>query len=418
RLPAADPAAPVRLWVDRAFTIRGSGTVVTGTLQSGTLREHDELVLGDRLVRVRGLQSLGRSAGQVEAVARVAVNLRGVDKDDVRRGDALLTPGRWTATSTVDARIKGGPGGAPARLVLHVGAAAVPVHVRMLGGDTARLALSRPLPLRVGDVALLRDPGRHAIVGGVTVLDVDPPPLTKRGAGAQRAEALALASGRVDARAEIRRRRFMHAEDLTALGAEPPYPPVAAGWLVDPEAVEDLRRLLAAHVEEHARRRPLERGIPVDELTQRLDLPDRVLVGALVSAPLVVRNGRVVDPRRAGVLPAPIAGAVAALSQDLAVAPFAAPEAHRLSALGLGPRELAAAERAGALLRVDAGVVLLPGADHAAVEILRALPQPFTLSEARQALGTTRRVAVPLLELLDRRALTRRLPDDRRVVAG
>ncbi|MFD0744904.1 SelB C-terminal domain-containing protein [Phytohabitans flavus] len=115
-------------------------------------------------------------------------------------------------------------------------------------------------------------------------------------------------------------------------------------------------------------------------------------------------------------LPAPVAAAVVTLARELAARPFQAPDATRLAALGLGRRELAAAERAGTLLRVTEGVVLLPGAEERAAELLAALPQPFTLSEARQALRTTRRVAVPLLELLDRRRLTRRLPDDRRAV--
>jgi selenocysteine-specific elongation factor len=103
---------------------------------------------------------------------------------------------------------------------------------------------------------------------------------------------------------------------------------------------------------------------------------------------------------------------------ELAAAPFVAPEAHRLAELGLGRRELAAAVRAGALLRVADGIYLLPGADTAAAGVLAGLPQPFRLSEARQALGTSRRVAVPLLELLDARDLTTRQPDDRRTVPG
>ncbi|MDP9398094.1 MAG: SelB C-terminal domain-containing protein, partial [Actinomycetota bacterium] len=83
---------------------------------------------------------------------------------------------------------------------------------------------------------------------------------------------------------------------------------------------------------------------------------------------------------------------------------------------GMGPREVAAAVRAGRLLAVAEGVVLLPGALEQAVEVLARLPQPLTTSAARQALGTSRRVAVPLLELLDRHGLTERLPDDRRRV--
>src|SRR5439155_16100319 len=127
------------------------------------------------------------------------------------------------------------------------------------------------------------------------------------------------------------------------------------------------------------------------------------------------RGGRITVGGPAG-LPGPVARAVERVRADLAGAPFAAPAAERLAELGLGQREIGAAVRAGALLRIADGVVLLPGAAEEAVRVLAALPQPFTLSAARQALGTTRRVAVPLLELLDRQGATRRLPDDRRVV--
>ena len=131
---------------------------------------------------------------------------------------------------------------------------------------------------------------------------------------------------------------------------------------------------------------------------------------------LVLRDGRIVGAAGVG-LPAEIRAGVEAVRADLAEAPFVAPEAYRLAELGLGRRELAAAVRAGALLRVADGIYLLPGADSAAAAALAGLPQPFTLSEARRALGTTRRVAVPLLELLDARGLTRRAHDDRRTLA-
>jgi selenocysteine-specific elongation factor len=131
----------------------------------------------------------------------------------------------------------------------------------------------------------------------------------------------------------------------------------------------------------------------------------------------VARSGRVAAGAATGALPAAVARAVDAVRADLAAQPFAAPEAHRLAELGLGPRELSAAVRAGALARIADGVVLLPGAAERAAGVLAGLAQPFTLSDARRALGTSRRVAVPLLELLDRTGATRRLPDDRRVVA-
>jgi selenocysteine-specific elongation factor len=136
--------------------------------------------------------------------------------------------------------------------------------------------------------------------------------------------------------------------------------------------------------------------------------------GAAPPMALAVRDGRVVPAAVAPTLPAAVLAGVAEVRRDLAAAPFAAPEAHRLAELGLGPRELAAAVRAGRLLRVAPGIYLLPGAEAGAAEILGGLAQPFTVSEARRALGTTRRVAVPLLELLDAGGHTERLPDDRR----
>jgi selenocysteine-specific elongation factor len=112
-----------------------------------------------------------------------------------------------------------------------------------------------------------------------------------------------------------------------------------------------------------------------------------------------------------GGLPAPVRAALDALRADLQRDPFAAPEADRLAELGLGPRQLASLVRAGELLKVADGVVLLPGADARAVQVLARLGPEFTLSAARQALGTTRRVAVPLLELLARTGRTARTPD-------
>ncbi|MDQ6649412.1 MAG: selenocysteine-specific translation elongation factor, partial [Actinomycetota bacterium] len=194
--PADDPR--LRLWVDRVFTIRGSGTVVTGTLGAGTLRVGDELAIapGGQRVRVRGLESLKARVDVVSAVARVAVNLRGVDLAAVRRGDALVTPGAWTPADEVDVRLRGAdPRDLPRQLVLHLGSAGVGVRVRPLGPDTARLALDSRLPLQAGDRALLRDPGEQRVAAGVLVLDVAPPELRRRGSAAARAGTLATVTG-------------------------------------------------------------------------------------------------------------------------------------------------------------------------------------------------------------------------------
>ncbi|WP_213450149.1 selenocysteine-specific translation elongation factor [Rhizomonospora bruguierae] len=421
RVPAPDGEAPVRLWVDRVFTIRGSGTVVTGTLGAGRLRTGDELELGGRPVRVRGLQSLGEPVAEIGAVARVAVNLRGVDRERVARGDALLTPGRFRYADVIDVRLHGeAVADLPPEVTLHAGAAAVTARVRPLGADTARLRLDRALPLRLGDRALLRDPGREGprVAGGVTVLDVQPPPLTRRGAARARAAELSTMEGRPDGAAEVRRRGLVRQSDLERMGVSPVAAPVAGEWLADPEYWAALRARLAEAVARYAERHPLEQGAPVEALRQALGLPDRALVAALVAPPLVARAGRVGRAALADALPPALARALDVLRTDLAAAPFQAPDANRLAALGLGSREIGAAVRAGALFRVAEGVVLLPGAVEAAVRILGALPQPFTTSQARQALDTSRRVALPLLDLLDRRGATRRHADDRREVTG
>jgi selenocysteine-specific elongation factor len=418
-LPPADPQAPVRLWVDRSFTIRGSGTVVTGTLGAGILSVGDELEAHGRAVRVRALESLGEPAPTVTPVARVAVNLRGVDRSDIRRGDALVTPDRFMSVDVVDVRVHGDPvADLPPTVTLHVGSAAVPAHVRPLGTDTARLRLDRPLPLRIGDRALLRDPGRHHVAGGVTVLDVAPPPLRRRGSARDRAVELSTMDARPDATGEVRRRRVVSRTDLLRMGVPDPPAPLAGDWLVDPGHADRLARRLADAVATYEAAHPLESGLPLEAARHTLRLPDRALVAALARPPLTVHGGRVTARAVGGdALPSPIARAVARIGRDLADRPFAAPDAHRLAELGMGRREVAAAVRAGALIRAG-DAVLLPGAVERAADELAKLPQPFTLSTARQALGTTRRVAVPLLELLDQKGLTRRLPDDTRVVVG
>ena len=188
--------------------------------------------------------------------------------------------------------------------------------------------------------------------------------------------------------------------------------PVAGDWFADPDHWARLGNDLEAEVARYREQHPLEPGAPLEALRHRLGLPDRALVEALVRPPLTVRAGRV-EAARTGI-PAELVAAVDRAFEGRG--PFAAPEAHDLAALGLGTRQVAAAVRAGLLVRLAPTVVLRAGAvDHAA-RALRAIPQPFTLSEARKALDTTRRVAVPLLELLDRRGVTTRMPDDRRTV--
>ncbi|OBJ52209.1 selenocysteine-specific translation elongation factor [Mycobacterium sp. 1423905.2] len=405
RLPPPDRDADVRLWVDRSFTVRGAGTVVTGTLTAGTVRVGDELEHAGRQLTVRGLQSLGRDQDLVSAVARVAVNLRGLDRHDIRRGETLRTPGAWLDTAEIDVALRK-PEHLHRELVLHVGSAAVPVQVRPLGSAGARLRLARPLPLRVGDVGLLRDPGEHRIAAGVEVLDVRPPPLRRRGAARIRAEE--LASGRV------RPPVYALAARLRAMGAAPVGQRVG-DWVVDPQWWAERRELAVSAVQRWAAAHDVAAGMPLETLRQQLGLPAAELVSALIDGTgLEVSDGLVRPP--GGGLPARVDKAVRTVEEWLADDPFRAPEADELADLKLGARELAAAVRAGRLLRIAEGIVLGPDAFERAGEILAALPQPFTVSEARRALGTSRRVAVPLLEQLDARRVTRRADDGTRTV--
>jgi selenocysteine-specific elongation factor len=428
-LPVPDPRADVRLWVDRAFIIRGAGTVVTGTLPAGRLRVDDELELRSaehppRRITVRGLQSLGEPQDRVAGVARVAVNLRGVPREAVARGDVLLTPGAWRPAAELDVRLSGvrGPAPEPAelpeQLTVHLGSAAVTARVRPLGVDTVRLRLRHPVPLRIGDRAVLRDPGQRRVTAGLTVLDVAPPPLRRRGAAARRAEDLAGMTGTPDAAGELRRRGHARRADLLAMGVPDSdldvlHVPGAGGVLLDPDRATALGARLAAAVTAHDEADPLDPGLPVEAARRALELPEARLVEVVLrhgtgrngtagpTAGLTLRDGRVATSAVGGLPPA-VRSALDELRADLSRDPFNAPEAARLATLGLGPRQLASLVRAGELLRVADGVVLLPGADDRAVEVLAGLGGEFSLSAARQALGTTRRVAVPLLELLAR----------------
>ena len=421
-LPRPDPAADVRLWVDRCFTVRGAGTVVTGTLPAGTISVGDRLTNGRDVVRVRGVQSLGRTVDRVSGVARVALNLGGDVRDRLDRHDVLVTPGAWHFSDVVDVRL-GQPGTPPRRPLLHVGSIAVPSYLRPLGdpdGELARLTFERPLPLRIGDRALLRDPGSRE-VWGVTVLDPAPPALSRRGAARARAAALQDATGVPSAPAEVARRGLVHVDLLRAVGAPAENSAAATdGWLLSAERAEVVRARLAGIVNEHEAADQGGRPLTLAALAERLHLPSPRLVAVLVEPPLRVVDGRVTTRtnRPDAQLPAPVLDALAVLADELQAHPFRAPTADRLREVGLPAGAVVAAAKAGRLLHLGDGVVLAPGADHRAVEELRALPQPFTTSEARGRLDTTRRVVLPLLQHLDRHGYTRRLPDDRRELTG
>jgi selenocysteine-specific elongation factor len=375
--PPPDPGR-VRLFVDRVFTVRGAGTVVTGTLPAGTVRVGDALELDGREVRVRALQCCHEQVTEAHGVARVALNLRGVGHDQIGRGAALLSPDAWHLTTSADVRLTAA-GELPRELVLHVGGAAVPVAVRRLEAHT-RLTWRTPLPLAPGDRGVLRDPGRHTIAAGVVVVDADPPSLAGRGRAATRAAALPGWG----ARQVLARAGALPAAALRRRGWSVPPAAVTVGdWVVDPDQWARWSR-------------DLTDGVPA--------LPDPALL-----APLT----------RAAGWPAPTGRALAAqrtppaLAEVWAAGPFEAPTGEMLAAASLDAPSLARLAAAGLALRLPGDVVLSPGADDRALAVLAALAQPFSLGEAKTALGVSRRVAVPLLEHLDRQRRTRRDGDSR-----
>ena len=194
-----------RLWIDRAFSIKGAGTVVTGTLLDGTLNVGDRVEIwpGSAIARIRGLESHGAPLESVEPGWRVAVNLVGLGRNTPERGSLLTAPGQWRSTDSVVALV------CPARYVqelsakgayhLHVGSGAWPVRFTPLergpGAIVAHLQLTDPLRLAMGDRFVLRETGRRMVVGGGRVLDPCPPPtFAKRRTLGRRLAGLAGAS--------------------------------------------------------------------------------------------------------------------------------------------------------------------------------------------------------------------------------
>jgi selenocysteine-specific elongation factor len=288
--------------------------------------------------------------------------------------------------------------------------------------------------LHAGERAILRDPGAAGLaIYGARVLDPFPPPLAHRGAGAAAVRELSAWPDTPGPADLLSRHKLLRAPQLAAAGLTDLPAPVAGDWLADPAHWTWLRAELPKAVTAFCETDPLAPGMPVEAARAALGLPDRDLVPALAVAsdnkPSVVLDGAYLRisasseaeagtaapaANPAGQLPPRIAAGVRAVLDGLAGDPYAAPDAERLGELGLDARALAAAARAGLLLRVADLIVLAPGADEAATQILAELDQPFTTSQARQALRTSRRVAIPLLEYLDRTRITERLPGDLR----
>jgi selenocysteine-specific elongation factor len=399
--PTAEDRGRPRLWVDRVFAAKGSGTVVTGTLTGGSISIGDELELvpDDRTVRVRALQTHQETRDRVQPGSRVAANLTGVHHNEVRRGDALVRRAQWEPTRVFDAslRVLDTLDHAVSRrgaFHIYVGSGEHPAKVRLLGSGPAevepggnafvRVHVPVEVPLLPGDRFVVRESGRSETVGGGEVLDVAPVLSARRAQPTRSVERVVAERGWVDV-------------DLLERLTGERRSPVLGRWVVSDAAMSSV-------VTE------LERAI-ADAGSLGLDvaaLDDRQRAALERVEGVVVVGGRV----RAAATDDPLAHHpfVAGLEAN----PFSPPEPN-----GVDRAELHELVRRGLVVERD-GCYFAPSAVEEAArrvaDLLAAAPDGVTVAQVRDALGTTRKHALPLLAHLDASGVTRRRGDVR--VAG
>ncbi|MDG1464653.1 MAG: selenocysteine-specific translation elongation factor [Acidimicrobiales bacterium] len=395
---AVDHGRP-RLWVDRAFSAKGAGTVVTGTLSGGPLRVDDELAIhpAGTAVRVRSLENHHASHLELPPGSRCAVNLVGAAHDEVVRGDVLVRSDQWHHTAVFDASLQvlerlDHPVSRRGAHVLYLGSGEHPVRMRILGPDalepgsegSVRIHLPRPLPLLPGDRFVLRESGRSETVGGGEVLDVDP---TEKASAARPDRSV----DRV-----VKERGWVDADELERLTGERRDPDVAQ-WVVNPEMLHGTLERLRDTVDSVG---------PLGLELSRLDPFERAVAGLLGDA--VIEAGRLVP-----------VGTVDPLADHPFVAALAASPFTPPGPDGVDRGELRELVRRGDVIEVE-GIFYSTSAIDAAARLAARLlvddPDGFTVSVFREAAGNTRKHAMPLLSHLDGTGITRRRGDVR--IAG
>ncbi len=387
---SADTKRP-RLWIDRSFSAKGAGTVVTGTLTGGRVRVEDELTLlpQNRSVRVRGLQSLYAGRTKVGPGNRVALNLGGIGHDEVSRGNVLVQGEQWHRTDRFDASLsvldaldhEVSRRGAH---LLYLGSGEHPVRLRVLGptaiapGQSGfiRVFLAEALPLVPGDRFVLREAGRSETVGGGEILDIDPQVKAADAAPDRSVERVIAERGWVEA---------PHLKLLTGADVEPSVGP----WVVDPDALAATLEKLRADVEGAG---PL--GLDLAALDDRNRLAIELVDGVVIEG----------SHARFGEAASPVADHP--FLADLEAGGFTPPDADDVDRAEL--RELV---RRGEVIGEGGVYFAARVVDDAAIEmakLLRDQPDGITVSEFRTALGCTRKQAMPLLAILDTTGRTRR----------
>jgi selenocysteine-specific elongation factor len=395
--PSARDRGRPRLWVDRSFAAKGSGTVVTGTLTDGTLSVDDTVVVepGARSARIRGIQTLGTPVTTIGPGNRVALNVSGVAHDEVGRGDAIVTPGRWRPTDRFDARLdvlmtldhEVSRRGA---YLAYVGAREAPVRLRVLGADAlapggsgpVRLFLPVALPLLPGDRFVLRESGRDETVGGGEVLDVEPIVRASRAAPDRSIDRVVAERGWIDV------------HELELLTGEL-VDPTVGHWVTTPELLDATTDRLRAAIEGAG-----DGGLDLAPLDER----ERAVIARLDA--VVVEGGRA---RAAGAADPFADHPVAAAIRDGGFSPEPPAGVDRATVRELVRRGILV-ERDQVLFHRDA----IDAAAAVAAELLATDPAGFTVATFRDHTSTTRKYALPILTELDARGITRRR-DDRRI---
>src|SRR5438067_4968912 len=406
RRRATATATATRLFVDRVFSLRGIGTVVTGTLWSGSIGEGDMLRVepAGLDVRVRSIEVHDQPVERAGPGRRVAVSLPGVERRQLRRGDALVEPGAYPVSYRLDVSLAAlAPIADGARVHVHHGTSECVARVVRAGDPYAQLRLAAPVVAARGDRVVLRD---RTTIGGGRVLDPAPP----RSLDLERFRLLDTGDPASIVRATVQapvRRRDLAARALLApdeLDAGQRAAERAGEWFFAAEWLAELRRTVRARLEERARLSPIDPGIPVGELVPT-------------------------EPWRAAILPlldvdqrggkAYLSGAAA----SLAGREEAAEQLERtLADAGLAPvavddPDLAAyLEADGRLVRVGDGLAIGAEAyERARAALVEECERAgrITLARFRDLLGISRRPAQLLLERFDADGLTRRVGDER-----
>ena len=421
-----------RLPIDRVFTVKGTGTVVTGTVWSGSLSDGASVRIlpWDRESRVRGLQTHGHSVTTIHAGDRAAIALAGVEVDELSRGFVLVSDPSWEASRSLRAEVSLGADvvlGPRTRVRFHLGTSEVgarvviPSEARDLLVRPARIVLDSPVVLRAGDRFVLRRSSPLETIGGGVVVDPLPPRRAKPWPAGldvrDRLRRMVDESGVVGvAVSRLPQRLGLEPSAIPAMIASARNEVVAVGDRLWPAAVlEDLGKTIRKHVAEHHRTKPLDRGAPVNDLRAKARVPEALfdhVLGALVeSRKLASDSGVIRQPGfSAGLSGAEEKVAQAALAELSAAGgepPTVGEMTPRLGpALGNVMRFL---ERTGAVIQVEPGRYYTKESLAAVLDRLKAaMPErrEYTPAELREALGTSRKFLIPLLEYCDRQALT------------